>query len=56
MIYDVIPGFKETFEALAPELREQIIASRAEFSSLGELSQLVSQLTTQREAPPERTE
>ena len=51
MIYDVIPGFKKYFYSLSPQIREQVLSSRVEFSSIGELMRLTEQLTEDNEHP-----
>lgn len=45
MIYDVIPGFKQYFYSLSPQIREQVLSSRVELSSIGELMRLTEQFT-----------
>ncbi len=51
MIYDVIPGFKQYFYSLSPQVREQVLSSRVELSSIGELMRLTEQLTADNEHP-----
>ncbi len=44
IIYDVIPGFRQYFYSLPPELREQVLSSGAEVASIGELMRLTESL------------
>lgn len=48
IIYDVIPGFRQYFYSLPPELREQVLSSGAEVASIGELMRLTESLAQNR--------